>query len=302
MRGRRALVAFALLLAGSAFAQTLSLTFDDGLDPDKEARAREWNTRLLDHLRAADIKAMVFPALVRTGDGEGRALIAQWSEAGHAVGNHTSRHRSFGSDSVTLADFIGDIRQAEDAFKVLPTRQRRLRFPFLKEGNTAEKRDGLRTWMYEHGYESAPVSIDTSDWYYNQVFLALSKPGDEAKLEILRTHYINHLLDRASYYDKLAFQMMGRRPPHVMLLHVNAINAAWLPQVIEAFAGRGWKFISARKAFTDPLYTAAPDTVPAGESIIWAIAKVANVAGLRYPAEDGEYEAPALKALGLPVE
>ena len=299
---RRILAALALLLAGSAGAQSLSFTFDDGLNPEKEPRARQWNNQLLEHLRKADINAMVFPALVRTGDGEGRALIAQWSAAGHGVGNHTSRHRNFGSEGVTLEEFILDVKQADEAFNTLPTWQRKLRFPFLKEGDTVEKRDGLRAWMYDNRYEGAPVSIDTSDWYYNQVFLALSKPGDEAKLEILRSQYVKHLLDRASYYDKLAMQLMGRRPAHVMLLHVNAINATWLPDVIEAFKGRGWTFVSARKAFADPLYTADPDTLPAGESILWAIAKATGVTGLRYPAEDGEYEAPALKALGLPVE
>jgi peptidoglycan-N-acetylglucosamine deacetylase len=48
-----------------------------------------------------------------------------------------------------------------------------LRFPYLKEGETKEKRDGMRTWMVKNGYTSAPVSIDTSDWYFNSVFLAV---------------------------------------------------------------------------------------------------------------------------------
>ena len=36
-----------------------------------------------------------------------------------------------------------------------------LRFPYLKEGDTLAKRDGMRLWMREHGYRTAPVSIDT---------------------------------------------------------------------------------------------------------------------------------------------
>ncbi len=303
MNVRRAVIALALLLAGSAGAQSLSLTFDDGLNPDKEPQARAWNSQLLEHLRRADIKAMVFPALARTGDGAGRALIADWAAAGHAVGNHTSRHRSLGSQKVALEAFIEDVQEADAAFSALPTWQRRLRFPFLKEGDTVDKRDGMRAWMYDHGYESAPVSIDTSDWYYNDVFLTLSKAGgQDAKLEVLRAQYIRHLLDRAAYYDKLALQVTGKRPMHVMLLHVNAINATWLPQVVEAFKGQGWAIISPRKAFTDPLYTTTPDTLPAGESIVWALAKATGVTGLRYPAEDGDYEAPALRALGLPTD
>ncbi|MBC7601835.1 MAG: polysaccharide deacetylase family protein [Ramlibacter sp.] len=297
-----ALLMVCAMFSDMASAQTLSLTFDDGLDPDKEPQAREWNTQLLEHLRKADIKAMVFPALARTGDGAGRALIADWAAAGHGVGNHTSRHRSLGSQKVSLEAFIEDVNEADAAFNALPTWQRRLRFPYLKEGDTVDKRDGMRAWMYDHGYESAPVSIDTSDWYYNDVFLTLSKAsGQEAKLDILRAQYLRHLLDRAGYYDKLASQVMGRRPMHVMLLHVNAINATWLPQVVEAFKGQGWTIVSPRKAFTDPLYDAPPDTLPAGESIVWALAKAIGVKGLRYPAEDGEYEGLALRSVGLPA-
>jgi hypothetical protein len=33
-----------------------------------------------------------------------------------------------------------------------------------------------------------------------------------------------------------------------------------------------------------------PNTLPAGESILWALAKERGVNGLRYPAEDGPYE------------
>jgi hypothetical protein len=84
-----------------------------------------------------------------------------------------------------------------------------------------------------------------------------------------------------------------------MLLHTNALNAAALPEVIEAFRNKGWHFVSARSAFEDPLYLMQPDTVPAGESIVWALAKQRGAEGLRNPAEDAAYERPILRKLGL---
>jgi peptidoglycan-N-acetylglucosamine deacetylase len=65
------------------------------------------------------------------------------------------------------------------------------------------------------------------------------------------------------------------------------------------FRSRGWKVVDAEQAFSDPLYGARPNTVPAGESIIWALAKETGVQGLRYPGEDDVYEIPILDAAGL---
>src|SRR6185369_7925688 len=108
----------------------------------------------------------------------------------------------------------------------------------LKEGDTAAKRDGMREWMRAHGYRPAPVSIDTSDWYFDQVWRAAGK--DTAKQDAIRRAYVGHLVDRASYYDALARRVLGRSPTHVVLLHTNAINAAVLPDVVAALRGAGW--------------------------------------------------------------
>lgn len=85
----------------------------------------------------------------------------------------------------------------------------------------------------------------------------------------------------------------------MLLLHTNAINAAFLPDVIQAFKQQGWQLIDAKTAFNDPLYSMQNNTLPAGESILWALAKQQGVENLRYPAEDSVYEEPLLKQAGL---
>ena len=280
-------------------AQVIGLTFDDGLDPARNPKAEQLNARILSALEQQQLHAIVFPALSHIGGPQGIALIEQWAAAGHGVGNHTATHRSLSSSKVTLSSFIADVQRADEALHHLDTWLPMLRFPYLKEGDTAAKRDGMREWMREHGYKSAPVSIDTSDGYYNQRYLALRAAGRSEPVKRLQREYVRHLLERADYYDNLARQVIGRSPAHVMLLHTNALNAAALPEVIEAFRTRGWHFVAARTAFDDPLYAMLPMTLPAGESIIWALARERGVDGLRYPAEDVAYERPQLKRLGL---
>ncbi|WP_370682294.1 polysaccharide deacetylase family protein [Comamonas sp. GB3 AK4-5] len=297
---RRCLLTLLLSLSASlGMAQTLSLTFDDGLHPGKFPEAPLWNQQMLASLKAAEVSAMVFPSLVRTGGEAGLELIREWGRQGHAVGNHTASHHSLASAQVSLADFIADVQQAEASLRSMPRWTSMLRFPYLKEGDTLEKRDGMRRWMQSAGYRAAPVSIDASDWYYNQIYSVWMELGQAGKAEQVKAAYIAHLLDRGAYYDGLARQVLGRSPAHVLLLHTSRINAAALADVIAAFRAQGWTVVSPEMAFADPLYAMQPDTLPAGESVIWAMAKVRQLPGLRYPAEDAVYEAPALEAQGL---
>jgi peptidoglycan/xylan/chitin deacetylase (PgdA/CDA1 family) len=282
-----------------ATAQQLSLTFDDGLNPATEPHAAQWNAAILAGLDEAGLTAMAFPSLARTGEGSGLALIRHWADAGHAIGNHTASHRSLSSRSITLAEFIADVQRADAVFSDYPNWVPLLRFPYLKEGNSAERRDGMRAWMQANSYRPAPVSIDASDWYYDQVYGAHIASGDSARAAQVKAAYIAHLLDRATYYEDLAVTTLGRSPAHVMLLHINQINAAAMGEIIAAFRARQWTLIDPRLAFDDPLYARQPDTLPAGESIVWALAKQAGHSGLRYPAEDSTYEEPQLRAQGL---
>ena len=287
------------LSAPLAHAQSLSLTFDDGLNPETQPLAAQWNASLLAALREARVTSMIFPTLVRIGGPAGMALVADWARDGHAVGNHTSRHRSLAASKVSLAEFIDDVQAADAALRTLPGFVPRLRFPFLKEGDTPEKRDGFRAWMAAQGYRPAPVSIDASDWYYNEVYLAWLDRGVAGKAQAVRRAYVAHLLDRARYYDTLARSLLARSPRHVMLLHTNAINAVSVGEIIAAFRSNGWTIVSPLEAFDDSVYTTQPDVLPAGESLIWSIAKSRGVDGLRYPAEDAVYEQPILRRLEL---
>ena len=100
-------------------------------------------------------------------------------------------------------------------------------------------------------------------------------------------------------YLGLAREVLGRSPPHVLLLHTSALNAAFLDDIIRAFREAGWTLVPPQEAFADPLYGREPAILPAGEGIVWAVAKEKGVAGLRYPAEDSRYEKPILEAAGL---
>lgn len=94
------------------------------------------------------------------------------------IGNHTASHRSLAAPEVSLDGFIADVETADDALRGLSTFVPMLRFPYLKEGDTLAKRDGMRAWMKRRGYRPAPVSIDASDWYYNRIYAGHLATGE----------------------------------------------------------------------------------------------------------------------------
>lgn len=288
-----------LLAPASGYAQSLALTFDDGFNPAEQPQAAAWNAAILAALADAHLKSILFAAGKRVASPAGLALVRNWGLAGHEIGNHSWSHWDLSADSITLAAYIADADKDEALLKRMPGWTRRFRFPYLKEGDTAAKRDGFREWLAARGYGSGAVSIDASDWYYSSRYLAWKDAHPGADPAPFRAAYLDHLWSRARYYDGLSQQLFQRSVKHVLLLHTNAINAAFLPDVIAMFRSKGWTLIGPEQAWHDPVYAIKPAVLPAGESILWSLAKQKDIDGLRYPAEDDIYEKPLLDARKL---
>ncbi len=287
-----------LLLPSLASSQTIALTFDDGpnMADTIGLSPADRNAAILRQLAEAHLKSILF--IARTdADTKRNDLIRQWGIEGHQIGNHTATHPDF--DEVSLADFEQDLLTCEKAIRDMPGFIRRFRFPYLKEGDTVQKRDGFRAFLDSNSYKTGPVSVDASDWYYSKRLNARLKTDPNADRLPYKDAYLRHLYDRAKYYDGLSHTVLGRSVAHVLLLHHNLINALFLKDVIQMFRDKGWTLIDSEAAFNDPVYNMRPDTLPAGESILWALAKQTGVPGLRYPGENDVYEKPILDRLRL---
>ncbi len=299
---RRLIICIAICLPSIALAQNIALTFDDGLDPRRQPAAASWNEAILEALARDGIKSMLYAAGERVDSPGGMALVKDWGLAGHAVGNHTYSHLDLDDKKTSLDGFLRDIERNETLLRNSPGWTARFRFPYLKEGDTAAKRDGVRAWLSAHRYESGAVSIDTSDWYYDERYAQWRAAHPDADPAPFCTAYLAHIWDRAIYYDGLSRKVLGRSAKYVILLHTSRINAEFLSEMIALFRSKGWTIISPAEAYADPVYAMRPAVLPAGESIVWSLAKQAGVAGLRYPAEDDVYEKLKLDRVGLSVQ
>jgi peptidoglycan-N-acetylglucosamine deacetylase len=272
----------------SAPRPQLAITMDDPtLKLDSNLRWPEANSRILKALDSRNVRAALFVCGMRVDEYDGSKLISAWDQAGHQICNHSYSHLNY-NGRIAYADFAVDFLKNEKVIAPYHNKTLLFRYPFLKEGDTAEKRDRFRTLLKESGYSVGYVTIDASDWYVNQRMADRLVKEPKFNIKPYRDYLIAHLLDRATFYRQLAIDVLGRDIRHTLLIHYNTLNALVLPDVMAAFETAGWQWI-------------APKTLPAGESLVWALAAETGrfKDRLRYPGEDDVYEEPKMKALGL---
>jgi peptidoglycan/xylan/chitin deacetylase (PgdA/CDA1 family) len=287
----------AALLACAAFAaqaQSIAFTFDDGPHTSDGPRlnAQQRNTAMLAALAKHKVKAALF---VTCGNGAdtpaGLALARAWGDAGHVVGNHTMTHPDL--HKTALPDYQREIMDCDRIISGLPGYRKWFRFTFLREGNTPEKRDGMRAFLARENYRNAYVSLDTSDWRLNDKLVELLKRDPQADVSAIRSAYLGHIKQRALAYRALSQQLQGRDIAQVILLHHNLINAMWLDDVIAMFREMGWTITTPQAAFADPVYALAPDRPVAGQSLLLSMARVLGLGkfeGWERLVDDGDYE------------
>lgn len=107
--------------------------------------------------------------------------------------------------------------------------------------------------------------------------------------------------ERANFYDGLAQSLLGHSINHTILLHHRLTTGLFLDDMLWMFRARGWQLIDAKTAFASSVFAMEPDVLPAGQSLIWSLAKADGRLDklLRYPGEDGDYEAPKMDAANL---
>lgn len=280
----------------------IAITMDDP-KPDELAGVpgSEINRRILKNLAEERITAALFVTGMRIDNPAGSALIGDWDAAGHRICNHTYSHRNYCAPEMPYQSFVADFLKNEPVIRKYKNFTRLFRYPFLKEGETAEKRDGFRTFLRQHGYRVGHVTVDASDWYIDARMRERLKKEPKADTTPYRDYYIAHMRDRASFYLQLARDVLGHDIRHTVLIHHNLLNALYLGDMMRALREDGWKWIDAPQAFADPVFQREAKTLPAGESLVWALAKGKGgfEGRLRYPGEDDVYEKPKMDALGL---
>ncbi len=188
-------------------------------------------------------------------------ILRSWITSGHLLANHTYSHIDFSATDSNA--FIQDIKENEPILDKLMIKKdyKYFRYPFLREGNTLEKRNSARKYLFGNGYKIAQVTIDFEDWAWNDPYSRCIAQKNEKIIAWLKNTYMDAAIKRLENAQILSALMFQRNIKHVLLLHIGAFDAIMLDPLLNEYKKRGVVFIDLKEAIEDPVYRIDPETV-----------------------------------------
>src|SRR5216683_5247531 len=257
------LSALSLRLAGIWAAQKVAITMDDlplnGLLPPGVTRA-ETARSVLAILKKRHVPPVYgfVNAKKLEGNADGAEALKLWAAA-EPVGNHTYAHMDM--EQNTAEAFQREIEENEPALELLAAKDNWhwLRYPYLREGDTVEKRREVRAYLKARGYRIAQVSLDWEDYLWNTAYARCAEKNDKKAIEWLRSSYLStasEFLDLGREQAKLIY---GHDINHVLLMHLGAFSSAILPDALDLLKKKGFKLVTLEEAESDAAYEGDPD-------------------------------------------
>jgi peptidoglycan/xylan/chitin deacetylase (PgdA/CDA1 family) len=262
-----------LLLFGTPSAterKQIAITFDD-LPASQVAVFQDQlriNRRILEVLDKYQVKTTGF---VIAGRLNGKAdILDLWLDQGHELANHTYYHTDF--DNVKPGTFRTDVNKGASTLReVLKKRNLSLtyfRFPYFHEGKTADRKAAIRKFLNENGWVVAPVTINLRDPDYNELFMKAWGCNDGRQQDSIKIAYLEQIKRKTEEAEALAQELVRRKIRHILLLHLNRINAETLDQILAFYSNSGYSFISLSEALQDSAYSLEEDYV-GSEELTW---------------------------------
>jgi uncharacterized protein (TIGR02246 family) len=227
------------------------------------ASADERRTITRDLLAALERHGIHAVGLVTWGnvqDETDRASLEAWLDAGHELGNHSTRHLSY--TATEPAAFIADVDSCRARLaEILAPRGRTVRFfrfPFLREGNTTEKVDAMRAYLGTSGQRNLPVTLDNQDWSHERPWVDARRAGRDRDLARIACDYQAALRAEIRDQERRGDDLAGRPLPQILLLHANEVGAAQWHALFAWLAETGHRFAAADEVLGDSIFARIP--------------------------------------------
>ena len=170
------------------------------------------------------------------------------------LGNHGWSHRSL--SDMSIAEFEHELVKDEPvlARNAGPSDWHWFRYPFLDEGKDPAQRAAAREVLAKHGYRVAAVSMSFSDWQWTAPYARCMARHDSAAIAELERMYLAAARESIAASRDAAHKLLGRDIPYVLLMHVSAMSAHMMPQLLDLYRTAGFRFVSLPQAESDPAY------------------------------------------------
>jgi peptidoglycan-N-acetylglucosamine deacetylase len=193
------------------------------------------------------------------GSVDGAEALKMWAAA-EPFGNHTYTHIDL--EANTAEAFEREVEQNEPTLELLAkpgSDWHWLRYPYLHEGDTVEKRRAVREYLTKRGYKIAQVTLDWEDYMWNNAYARCAAKNDTKSIEWLRTSYLStasEFLDLGRAQAKLIY---GHEINYLLLMHLGAYSSTIMPDALDLLKKKGFKLVTLEEAQSDPVYQGDPD-------------------------------------------
>jgi peptidoglycan/xylan/chitin deacetylase (PgdA/CDA1 family) len=248
--------------ASPLWGQQMAITFDDlpvhGAMPPGMTRL-EIAQSILDTLKRERMPPVYGFVNGRRAEEAPSSFLEAWRAAGQPLANHTWAHLDLNKES--MEEFAAEVSRNEPLLAGLMGGEdwHWLRYPYLHEGDTVQKRRAVRAWLFAHHYKIAEVSMDFEDYLWNEPYARCMAKHDEASIQKLHDSYLAVADQYYGVSRELSRLVYGRDVKYVLLMHVGAFDARMLPELLALYRAKGMKYISLPDALSDKAYRDDPD-------------------------------------------
>jgi hypothetical protein len=198
------------------------------------------------------------------------SLLMQWIGCGLDIGNHTYSHPDLNAS--TCNEFFADIIMGERVTRpLLEASGRKLRFfrhPFLHAGSSKAKADSISSFLAEHGYTVAPVTVDNDDYLFALAYQRARQKSDTLLALSIGRDYVTYMRKKMLYFEHQAEALFGRPIRQILLIHASLLNADYIDSLAAMCRGIGYRFVDIDEALKDEAYS-TPITVYGKWGISW---------------------------------
>jgi peptidoglycan/xylan/chitin deacetylase (PgdA/CDA1 family) len=261
LRGLRVVVTTIAALApiSTAKAQQIAFTWDDlpvhSALPLGETRL-EIGRKLIDAMKEAHLPPVYgfVNGVAIEHEPASAPVLKDWRDAGFQLGNHTWSHMNLNTSS--LADWEGDLLKNEPVLRQYAANSdwHWLRYPFIAEGDSPEKRAESRQFLADHGYRIAAVTMNFGDYMWNEPYARCVAKNDSAAIAQLESSYLEAAAADADSRRAMSKALYGHDIPYVLLMHVGAFDARMLPRLLQLYRDKGFTFVTLDEAEKDTFY------------------------------------------------
>jgi peptidoglycan/xylan/chitin deacetylase (PgdA/CDA1 family) len=255
-----------MIMISSSHAMDVAITVDD-IPANADLPASTTRTKIAEKMlrvfkkhHIAGVYGLINGGKVEDGSADEK-ILEDWVDRGQLLGNHTYNHLDLAK--VSSQEFIADIEKNEPILKSVMGEQdfHFFRYPYLSEGNTQEKRDSVRKYLFDHHYKIAPVTVDFFEYEWNDPYVRCLAKHDGKSISWLQQSYIVQALNALTISHALSMMLYNRDIKNVLIIHINAMTTDMLDELLTAYENNGVKWIPLDEALSDDVYNYNPNIV-----------------------------------------